>query len=113
MTSIAYAMGGAGGQGSPGGDFGFILMMTTIFLIFYFLLIRPQQRKEKERRMLIESIKSGDKVIFGGGMIGIVTNIKNNIFTIKIADNTKVDVLRGSVTRVIQKDEDLGTASKE
>ena len=34
MTSIAYAMGGAGGQGAPGGDMGFILMMTAIFFIF-------------------------------------------------------------------------------
>ncbi len=46
-------------------------------------------------------------------MIGIVTNVKENIFTIKIADGIKVDVLRGAVTRVIQKDEELGTATKE
>ena len=65
MTSIAYAMGGAGGQGSPGGDFGFILMMTTIFLIFYFLLIRPQQKKAKEHQNYLANLKKGDKVITG------------------------------------------------
>ena len=46
-------------------------------------------------------------------MIGIVTNAKEHIFTVKIADNTKVDVLRAAVTRVIQKDEEFGQASKE
>ena len=115
LTTLAIggAPGAAGPQGAQNSPYMMIGWVVIMLALFYFLLIRPQQRKEKERRMLIESIKSGDKVIFGGGMIGIVTNIKNNIFTIKIADNTKVDVLRGSVTRVIQKDEDLGTASKE
>ena len=61
MTSIAYAMGGAGGQGSPGGDFGFILMMTTIFLIFYFLLIRPAQKKQKETKDMIANLKHGTR----------------------------------------------------
>ena len=106
--------GGAGAQGaqqqSPYMMIGWVVIMLALF---YFLLIRPQQRKEKERRNLIGSIKTGDRVIFGGGLIGIVTNIKEHIFTVKIADNIKIDVLRAVVTRVIQKDEELGQASKE
>jgi preprotein translocase subunit YajC len=108
--AMCGAPGGAGAQGggqqsSPVMMIGWVVIMLALF---YFLLIRPQQRKEKERRNLISSIKTGDRVIFGGGMIGIVTNAKENIFTIKIADNTKVDVLRAAVSRVIQKDEELG-----
>lgn len=110
---ITLAMGGMpGGAGAQGGQqqspymmIGWVVIMLALF---YFLLIRPQQRKEKERRNLIGSIKTGDRVIFGGGLIGIVTNIKEHVFTVKIADNTKVDVLRAAVTRVIQKDEELG-----
>jgi len=106
--------GGAGAQGaqqqSPYMMIGWVVIMLALF---YFLLIRPQQKKEKERRALISSIKTGDKIIFGGGLIGTVANIKDNVFTVKIADNTKIDVLRGAVTRVIQKDDDLGQATKE
>ncbi|MBU4366399.1 MAG: preprotein translocase subunit YajC, partial [Verrucomicrobia bacterium] len=72
-----------------------------------------QQRKEKERRALIASIKSGDRVVFGGGLIGIVANVKDTVLVVKVAENTKLDVLRASVTRVIQKDEDLGANIKE
>ena len=114
MIAMGGMPGGAGVQGgqqqSPYMMIGWVVIMLALF---YFLLIRPQQRKEKERRNLISSIKTGDKIIFGGGLIGIVANIKDNVFTVKIADNTKIDVLRGAVTRVIQKDEDLGQATKE
>ena len=105
--------GGAGAQGGQQSPYMMIGWVVIMLALFYFLLIRPQQRKEKERRNLISSVKTGDKIIFGGGLIGIVANIKDNVFTVKIADNTKIDVLRGAVTRVIQKDEDLGLASKE
>ena len=116
LASITVGMGGMPGAGAPGGQQSPIMMIVWIVImlaLFYFLLIRPQQRKEKERRALISAIKSGDRVVFGGGLIGIVTNVKENFFTIKIADNTKIDVLRGAVTRVVQKDEDLGQESKE
>ena len=117
VNFVTFAMGGMpGGAGAQGGQQSPIMMIGWVVImlaLFYFLLIRPQQRKEKERRNLISSIKSGDRIIFGGGLIGIVTNIKEHVLTVKIADNTKIDVLRGAVTRVIQKDEELGTATKE
>lgn len=117
MNFTTLAMGGMpGGTGAQGGQQSPIMMIGWVVImlaLFYFLLIRPQQRKEKERRNLINNIKTGDKVIFGGGLIGIVTNIRENIFTVKIADNIKIDVLRGAVTRVVQKDEEIGQDVKE
>ena len=113
MGGMPGGAGGAGGQGGQQSPYMMIGWIVIMLALFYFLLIRPQQRKEKERRNLIGSIKTGDRVIFGGGLVGIVTNIKEHIFTVKIADNTKIDVLRAAVTRVIQKDEELGVASKE
>ena len=77
------------------------------------MMIRPQQRKEKERRALIAGVKSGDRVVFGGGLIGTVANVKDTVLVIKVAENMKLDVLRSSVTRVIQKDADLGADVKE
>lgn len=83
-------------------------MMVPLMLmlgIFYFMLIRPQQRKEKERRQMIDNLKTGQRVIFGGGLIGTITNVKDDIFVVKIADNVKVEVVRGAVTRVLEKGE--------
>ena len=110
---MMVGMGGLGGQGgqqsSPVMMIGWLVIMVGLF---YFMMIRPQQRKEKERRALIASIKSGDRVVFGGGLIGTVANVKDTVLVVKAAENTKLEVLRASVTRVIQKDEDMGANVK-
>ncbi len=104
LTFITFAMGGAADDQSPAFMFGWLALMI---LIFYFILIRPQQRREKERRALLSAVKSGDKVLFGGGLIGTVTNVSDKTFTIKVADKVKVDVVRGAVTQVLGKGEDV------
>jgi preprotein translocase subunit YajC len=87
---------------------GMFMPMIIIFAIFYFMLIRPQQRKEKERRKMIDEIKTGARVVFSGGIIGTVSNVKDSTFTIKIADNVKIEVARGAVSRVLEKDDKVG-----
>ena len=107
VSSIAMmgAPQGQPGQSGGGGMLGMLLPMVIIFGIFYFMLIRPQQRKEKERQKMIDEVKSGARVMFCGGMIGTVTNIKDGMFLIKVADNVKVEVARGAVNRVLERDE--------
>jgi preprotein translocase subunit YajC len=84
---------------------GMMIPMLIIFAIFYFMLIRPQQRREKERQKMVSETKSGDRVLFGGGILGTVVNVKDTTFIVKIADNVKVEVLRGAVSRVLDKGE--------
>lgn len=103
---IITAMMGGGAQGqAQGSPFGMFIPMIIIFAIFYFMLIRPQQRKEKERRAMIDAVKSGDRVMFSGGIIGTITNTKENTLMIKIADGVKIEVARGAVARVLDKGE--------
>ena len=103
MTSIAHAMGGAGSQGAPGGDMGFILMMTTIFIIFYFLLIRPAQKKQKETKEMIANLKHGDLVETTGGIQGKVAALTEAVVTVEIAPNVKVKINRAHITGIAQK----------
>ncbi len=90
-------------QGSAGGMMQMLPMMLIVVGIMYFMMIRPQQRKEKERRKMIENLKSGTRVIFGGGLVGTVTNVKETTFVVKVADNVKIEVLRGAVSRILDK----------
>ena len=106
LTVLAMAPAGGGQQQqSPLFMFGWLGIMLVIF---YFMLIRPQQTRERERRKLLENIKSDDRVVFSGGIIGIVTNVKEKTFIIKIADNVKIEVSRGAVTQVLEKGETPG-----
>ena len=113
---MTIGMGGFGGQGGQQAQSSPVMMIGWLVImvgLFYFMMIRPQQRKEKERRALIAGIKSGDRVVFGGGIIGTVANVKETVLVVKVAENTKLEVLRSAVTRVVQKDEDLGANIKE
>jgi preprotein translocase subunit YajC len=102
MSLVAMAAPQGEGQGSP---FGMMVPMLFIFAIFYFMLIRPQQRKEKERKLLINELKTGERVMFSGGILGTVTNVKDNTFIIKVADGVKIEVARGAVSKVLEKGE--------
>lgn len=102
---INVAMAAPAGEGQGGNPLGMFVPMLIIFAIFYFMLIRPQQRKEKERRRMIQNIESGARVVFSGGILGTVTNVKEHTFVIKVADNVKMEVARGAVNRVLEKGE--------
>ncbi|MCB1069327.1 MAG: preprotein translocase subunit YajC [Verrucomicrobia bacterium] len=105
MTLIAMAPPPGGQPGQAQGP-GFLIGWIAIMIgIFYVMIIRPQRRREKERQDLLKAIKTGDLVLFSGGIIGTVANVKEKTFVLKIADKTKVEVLRGAVTQVLNKDE--------
>jgi preprotein translocase subunit YajC len=114
FVSTGLILAQQGGGGDPGSMFKtMIVPMILIFGIFYFMMIRPQQRKEKERRRMIDELKSGARVLFSGGIIGTITNVKEGTFVVKIADNVKIEVARGAVMRVLEKGEKVGKSEDE
>jgi len=77
-----------------------IMPLIFVFVIFYFLLIRPQQKKAKEHQKLVESLKTGDKVVTSAGIHGIIANVKDKTVIVKVADNVKLEFDRAAVTAV-------------
>ena len=82
-----------------------LLPMVLVFGIFYFMMIRPQQRKEKERRKTISELRAGQRVMFGGGLIGTVTEVREHTFLVEVAPKVSIEIVRGAVSRVLQTDE--------
>ena len=76
------------------------LPLIIIAVLFYFLLIRPQQKKQKEHEKLVTGVKTGDKVITSGGIHGIVANVKETTFLLKVADNVKIEFDKNSIATV-------------
>lgn len=72
--------------------------LLFIGVIFYFLLIRPQQKQRKEHQALITSLKTGDKVVTSSGIHGIIANVKESTFLVKVADNVKLEIDKAAVT---------------
>ena len=77
-----------------------LLPFAFIFIIFYFLLIRPQQKRQKEHQKLLSNLKTGDKVITTSGIHGLIANVKDTTFLVKIADNVKIEVDKNAIASV-------------
>ena len=77
--------------------------LIFIFVIFYFLLIRPANKKQKTLQAMIENLKSGDKVITTGGILGVVSGISDEVIHLRIAPNVKIEVARNAIA-ALQKD---------
>ncbi len=112
LISPAYAQDLGGLLGSFGSATQF-LPLVLIFVVFYFLLIRPQQQKQKEMRQMLAALKRGDRVVTGGGILGVVQRVpmtttkegkqvESNEIEVEIAPNLKVTVLRETITSVIR-----------
>lgn len=99
LISPAYAQDMAGFAATAGQ----FLPIVLIFAVFYFLLIRPQQKQAKELKAKLGGLKRNDRVLTGGGIIGVVqrTVEGSNEIEIEIATGVKVKVLRETITAVL------------
>ena len=98
MIETAYAMGTQGGGGQGGGIAAFLPFIAMI-VILYLLLMRPQQKRQKEHKMMLSTLRKGDKVVTNSGMFGTIVGIddKEDKVVLKVAENVKIEFLKSSV----------------
>lgn len=99
FVTPAYAQA-AGGAGGAGAIFQFVPLIL-IFVIMYFLILRPQQKRMKEQRNMIAELKRGDQVVTQGGIIGKITDVKDDEVTVEIAQGVKIRVVRATIAQVV------------
>ncbi|MEM0899954.1 MAG: preprotein translocase subunit YajC [Pseudomonadota bacterium] len=104
FVTPAYAQGAG-----PGGGPDLILSLlpfVLIFVIMYFLLIRPQRQQMKKREEMLSNIRRNDTVVTGGGVVGKVTKVVDDLeLEVEIAQGMKVRVVRSMVADVRVKGE--------
>ena len=100
MISSAFAQSAAGGAG--GFSLQGLLPFILIFIIFYFLLIRPQQKRVKQHKLMVESLKRGNKVLTAGGIFGVVTKAIDGSETVsvEISSGVTVELARQMISEV-------------
>jgi preprotein translocase subunit YajC len=99
FSSPAYAQAAA----APGGAMAMLIQfapLVAIFAIFYFLMIRPQQMRAKAHRAMLDSVKRGDEVVTGGGLIGKVTKVADAELEVEVATGVKLRVVKGTLSDV-------------
>ncbi len=101
-ASSFLAQSAAPAQGGPAQMI--VGMLPAILLMggFYFLFIAPQRKKQKEHEKMLAALQSGDEIISTGGIFGTITNVKDDRFVVRIADNTKIELGKAFVQTVVK-----------
>lgn len=98
-------------QSAPTSSIGFALPLILMFGIMYFLLFLPMQRQKKKQQQMLSELKSGDRVITSGGMVGTITTLDKDTVVLRIRpDNVKIEVTRSSVSGLVPAQTDVATA---
>lgn len=79
---------------------GAYMPLILLFVLMYFLLIRPQQVHQRKRREMLSGLKKGDKVVTVGGILGTITDLKEDTLTVRIADKVEVQLTRAGVSHL-------------
>jgi preprotein translocase subunit YajC len=72
-----------------------------MFVVLWFFILRPQMRQQKTQRDKIASIKRGDQVLTGGGLLGKVVKVDDQYAEIELAPNVKVKALKSTIADVV------------
>lgn len=81
------------GLGSP------LIMMVAMLLIFYFMLIRPENKRKKEAEQMRSAVKTGDKIITIGGIVGTVVNVKDNRVVVETSsDQVRIELEKWAIS---------------
>jgi preprotein translocase subunit YajC len=77
-----------------------LLPFLFMGVLFYFLLIRPQQKRQKKHQQLMADLKTGDRVVTNSGIHGLIANVKETTFLLKVADNVKIEIDKSAVAGI-------------
>jgi preprotein translocase subunit YajC len=77
------------------------LPFVGMALVFWFFILRPQMRQQKSQRDKISSIKRGDQVVTGGGLVGKVIKVDDHYAEIELAPNVKVKAVKSTIADVV------------
>jgi len=92
-TFLIFFQGGLGGLAQ-------MLPIVLIIAVFYFLLIRPQQKRQRQLQETIATLKIGDRVVTTGGIIGVITTVRDTSFLIRSADKSILEIARSAIAGI-------------
>ncbi len=93
---------------STGGGGGMVmwLPLILIFVIFYFLLIMPQQKRQKKWQLMLNELKTGDRVMTQGGIAGTIVALRDTSIHLRVPpDNLRLEVSKNAVVSVMGPEE--------
>jgi preprotein translocase subunit YajC len=76
----------------------FLMPFVIIFFFFWVLILVPQRRQLKAHADMVAALQKGDQVVTAGGLIGVVTGVRDDAIELRTGTSTVV-VERSRITR--------------
>jgi preprotein translocase subunit YajC len=116
VWTLAEAATKADGKPAGGGGNTLVLMIGVLLAVFLFMTImgRGRKREQRSRERMLTELGRNDRVVTIGGMIGVVTDVKDDEITVKIdeASNTKIRMKKWAVRALDAKESESGGEKK-
>ncbi len=66
------------------------------------MLIRPQKQQEKKHKDMISQLQKNSEIVTIGGIHGTIVNVKDQTFVVRVDDNTKIEIDKSAVARIVK-----------
>lgn len=92
----------AGTSAAAGGNsiVGTLLWCAIIFAFMYFLMFRPNRKRMEEYKKMVSELKVGNKIVFAGGIYGVIREITDTTMKVEIADGVVVEIPKSAVANI-------------
>lgn len=107
MAAAGQATTGTTAAATKGSGFDMLPIIIIVMVLFYILVIMPQKKSQKQTESMRNTIKAGDRVKSIGGIYGTVTAVDttNDIITVQVDRNVKIDFDRNAIATVTKKED--------
>jgi preprotein translocase subunit YajC len=83
-----------------------LIPMIVMVGIFYLVLFLPMRRRQRKMDQMLAGLKSGDKVVTNGGVIGVVAGLTDTTVTLRVKpDNVKIEFARSAVSGLAEEED--------
>ncbi len=98
------APGGATPQTSPGLGMWFLPLIAVMFVLMIFLSGRAQRAERKKKQALLDGLKKHDRIQTIGGILGTVTEIRDDEVIVRVDDatNTRMHFAKSAIQQVVR-----------
>lgn len=80
---------------------GMLLWLVILVGFIYFFMVRPNKKRMSEYKKMVDDLKVGNKIVFAGGIYGVIKEIKETTIKVEIADGVVIEIPKSAVANVI------------
>ena len=102
---VVFAQNAPAPAAAPGFGIQQLMLMAVLFAAGYFILFAPANKARKQQQALLDNLKVGDRVLLTSGIFGQVHQIREEIVHLRVAENTRIEVLKSTVSKIIAPDD--------